>query len=174
MQQVIESYDVLGLGFGPANLAIAAVITEKWSLSQVSLLRLLQPSLYLDLTLDSSQEWPRVAYPQRSFHREAFGISLAPWDAHPRLANANQVRTSMQILIPVILTDVARAQLLERSRDPPQPFILIHLPLLSPLPEQTHQLHKPWIKCSISPRVRRLPCMGCRPSPKERRPCRIL
>lgn len=47
MQQAVESYDVLGLGFGPANLAIAAVITEKWALSQVSL-RLLQSSLYLD------------------------------------------------------------------------------------------------------------------------------
>lgn len=31
-------YDILGCGFGPANLAIAAALTDKWSDGEVSVI----------------------------------------------------------------------------------------------------------------------------------------
>jgi hypothetical protein len=42
-------------------------------------------------------EWPGAACPERSLHREAPRVPLAPGHAHPRLTDADQVRIAQRI-----------------------------------------------------------------------------
>ena len=66
MSSLPEIVDLVGLGFGPANIAIAGAVTEAWKENPVSLDPV--PLFILCMTLTLSAVLPRQ---NNAFHRKA-------------------------------------------------------------------------------------------------------
>lgn len=67
------TYDILGLGFGPANLSIAAAVTEAWTTGKVRRQFLRRPVV---IHYCQGISFPHQECPLR---RKTPQISVAPW-----------------------------------------------------------------------------------------------
>lgn len=87
MQSTDELFDLVGLGFGPANVSIAGAIVEAWAVSYFifisSMMRLLMAPCYLlKVTLFVSIE-------KGSFLGATHQIPMASWNAVARCSDAD-------------------------------------------------------------------------------------